>query len=402
VKHTSLTLLSLAALTPAAFALDVKDDDFKLGLSLQLQARAEIADAKASDGETAYSITSGASVESNDPVNFYLRRMRMGFKGSYQKDWKFGALIRIDNQDKDVVGTTTATTNRRPETHVAVIERVIHQESLKIEHSIRLGLDYAFFNGVTSVFSSSSYLLPTIRATEHSGFLAPRGTGIGYKLDAPFVTWGFDIQNNVNDDTESGATHGGDGLCYTTRVQITPDGELAIKKPVESFIGKPGKGIMLSAEYGKNTNYRAAAASPQDLTAYGVELLGHLDGLTVLAEWRAAKLTDVESSGADETRSRNIMLIQAGYAFPLGDDVIEPAFRFSKLDLDKDDVGETDTNITYGTADYGNSGRQIELGVNYYFRGTTTAKFQLGYQNWKAEQGDAKASIYRAQMQLSF
>lgn len=426
MKHLSHTLIALAVAAPAAFALDVKDDDVKLGLSLQLQVRGEVASADAADGQTHYSVTSGKSVGTTDPFDFYIRRMRLGFKGSYQGDWKFGAIIRIDNQDKSVASTGStidaAATgsaakqdvnfNRRPETHVAYIERVIKQEDLKIEHSIKAGLDYAFFNGASGVFSSSSFLLPSGRATDQSSMLAPRGIGIGYKLDAPYVTWGFDIQNNVSDDAETSTTSQGDGLCYTTRLQLTPEGDLAIKKAVESFLGKPGTGVMVSLEYGKNTNLNTI----QDITAYGTEVLVHWNGLSALAEFRKAKFEDNTTDGtsksatANKNRDRQIWLVQAGYALPLGDAVIEPAVRYTVIDLDKDDVGEGENKDgktgqslpTYGSGEYGNSGKQWELGVNYYPKGSHANKIQLGFQNWEAEQGKAKANILRAQWQLSF
>ena len=62
----------------------------------------------------------------------------------------------------------------------------------------------------------------------------------------------------------------------------------------------------------------------------------------------------------------------------------------------------------YGSnSDYGSSGYQTELGVNYYINKNSN-KMQLAYQYWRGEgggapsTGDAKASIVRLQWQLVF
>ncbi len=416
MKHASRTLIALAAAAPMALALDVKDDDVKLGLKLQLQVRAEWSDAVSSNEttETPWNATNGA-VGINDPAEFYIRRARIGFAGSYKGDYKFAVILRNDGQDYaqnsssssiDPTQTTPQAVNfnRRPEAHVAFIERVFKQEDMKLEHSIRAGLDYAFFNGSSAVFSSSGYLFPSARATDQGAMLAPRGVGVGYKLDGEFFTWGVDAQNNTGD-----GTNGGDGLVYTTRLHLTPPGDMAIKKPTESFLGKEGTHAMVSVEYGQNNNDRAGANSV-DLTAYGAELLVHWEGLTALAEIRQAseETTNVTTEASSEIK-RQIWVVQAGYAFPMGDTVLEPAVRFTSIDLNKDidEEGSGDTaNAIAGTRgysgqDYGTSGDQFEIGVNWYLNGHSN-KVQVAYMDWSAEVGPAEAQILRAQWQLSF
>lgn len=416
MKHLSPSLLVLAALAaaPASQALDVKDDDVKLGLTLQIQVRAEAAQAEDSTGRTFGVAENAAAPVGQDPVDFYLRRARIGFKGSWKSDYKFAFQLRSDNQDR--AGSANpgdgsnpaapSTRNRLFQTHVAFIERVFKQEDLKLEHSLRAGLDYAFFNGSGSsaVFSSSGFLLPAARATDSQ--LAPRGVGVGYKLAHEIVTWGVDVQNNTNDDNLGK----GDGMFYGTRLHLTLPGELAIAKPVESFLGKEGTGVLLSLEYGKNVNANTVPAAPAaptstDTVAMGSELLVHVDGLTALAEIRdvTATVTSLATNVETETK-RRIWLVQAGYALPLYDTVIEPAVRYTEIDLNTDNGNETGN---FGNGDYAAvSGTQIEAGVNWYLHGHNN-KLQLAYLTWEAEaapagQGKPSADIYRAQWQLSF
>lgn len=389
----SRTLLTLAALGTAtgAQALTVEDADVKLGLSLQLQVRADYSDAQTGTGAN-YSIHEGNVGGTDDPVDFYVRRMRIGFKGSYKDDYRFAALIRLDGQDREAA----ASGSRTALAHVAYLERVWKSEDGKLEQSFRAGLDYAFFNGSSAVFPSGSALLPAGRVTEN--MLAPRGAGVGYKLDCPMATWGVDVQNNINDDDDSPAPPAtnpgeGDGLFYSTRIHLTPPGDLAIKKPVESFAGKEGKGVMLSAEYGVNVR------ADTDVTTdnFGFELLGHVDALTALAEFRAGTITD---NGAKTETKQQIWLVQAGYAFPLLGKVVEPAARYSVIDLDTDNDNEGNnygTNTDFAAA----SGTQIEVGVNCYLNGYNN-KVQVMYQMWEAEEGDADAQIVCAQWGMYF
>lgn len=144
MKH-SPTLLALAAMAavPSAFALNVEDADLKVGLKAVIQARVEHSDAKDASGD-AYDVIDGAS-RTNDPVDFYLRRARLGFAGSYKDDYKFSIMVRMDNADK----TAPSSATRAAVAHVAFIERIFKQEDLKLTHSVRAGLDYAFFNSAS-------------------------------------------------------------------------------------------------------------------------------------------------------------------------------------------------------------------------------------------------------------
>lgn len=231
-------------------------------------------------------------------------------------------------------------------------------------------------------------ILPSNRATET--VVAARGVGVGYKLTAPYVLWGVDVQNNTADD----AGTGGDGLFYSTRVQISPEGEWKIPAFQETWAGKEGKGVMLAAEYGANTNTNSDVTT----TAIGIDLLVHYNELSAHAEWRQAT---AETKSTDTEVKSQYMIITAGYALPLGSTgtIIEPVVRYSMIDLNKDDDEETAPYTA--NAENGASGTQYDLGVNWYVHGPSH-KFQLAFQQWEAEEGDADAQIVRAQWHLSF
>ncbi len=399
MTYATRTILALAAIAPLASALEVADADFKLGLKLMLQVRAEKSVSTGIDGNT-FNVSEGVADSTPDAMDFYVRRARVGFAGSYKGEYKFAYILRNDDQDKN------GATARGPVTNVAYLERVVKQESTGLDHSFKMGLDYAFFNGSSAVFSSASTLFPTLRAT--SGMLAPRGAGVAYKLSNSKVTWGVDVQNNTGDSVGAatqGSHNQGEGLFYGTRVQVIgyDSDEKGHMKPVESFMGKDGQGVLISAEYGLNQNDNGAVGTTTNTTGYGIEVLGHMNAITALAEYRQTVAKADKTGATDNTKvTGTAYLIQAGYAMPLGDKVIEPAIRWTRLNNDSSNSEATDYSGEYGT-----SGYSYDLGVNYYISGHTN-KVQVAYQNWRGEgggtatQAEAKASIIRAQWQLSF
>lgn len=390
MKNITPTLLALVAIAPTVAALDVKDDDIKLGLFVRLQARADWSKSTNADGDQ-YDIATGSNSQ-NDPVDFYMRRARIGFQGSYKNDYKFVATVAADKLD-----SKDTSTGRAIVAYEMFVGRIWKDEDNKLTHEVDAGLMNPFFNDASSVCSSANFLFPSTRATDT--LLNNRGTGLGYKLSAPMGTFGVNILNNKADDNNTN----GDGLFYSGRVEFSPEGEFHIAKTTESFVGKAGKGILVAVDVGQNTRDNG------DITTlgWGAEILGHADGLTAIAEFRRDKIKNnvLPEPVAGATQTKQIMLVQAGYALPAlaNGSVVEPAIRFTKLDLNK----EVDTEGTSygGGLDYGTSGTQIELGVNYYINGHNN-KLQLEYLNWKGEEnaaGDkAKASIVRAQWQLTF
>lgn len=439
MKHTSRTLLALAVLSPAAFALDVKDDDLKLALKLQLQIRAEKSWAKDTTGQQ-YNLTENVANQEGDDMDFYVRRARIGFAGTWKGEYKFAYLLRNDDMDKSVQSVTVyndvnnngkqdagektqtvsngITSNRVPVTHYAYIERIIKQEDLGIEHSLKMGLDYAFFNGSEGGgFSSSSFLFPNQRAT--GSMLAPRGVGAAYKVSGKRFILGLDVQNNTGDTAGAsldGSSNGGEGLFYGTRLQVIPfdSDEKGHMKTVESFLGKDGQGVLISAELGVNQNDNTSATTNVNTTAYGFEVLGHYDGLTVLAEYRQIiAAPQVQDSTAESDKEKTVgtcYLVQAGYAMPLGDQVIEPAFRFTRLNNKAQSDAALNAEVNnFGAREWGASGYSYDAGVNYYLHGHSN-KVQLAYQHWRSEAGQwvgtdwvaPQADVVRFQWQLSF
>lgn len=409
MKHISPSLLVIAALAaaPAVHAVSAKDDDVSLGLKLQLQVRAEKAWAKGTDGQM-YNVTEATANQEPDDLDFYIRRARIGFAGTWKGEYKFAYLIRTDNQDKNAGSSSSGTAGRTPQTHVAYIERIIKQADAGLEHGLRMGLDYAFFNGASAAFSSSSFLFPTERAT--AGMVGPRGVGVGYKLSHKMVTWGVDVQNNTGDGQHAagfGSADQGEGLFYGTRVQVIPfdSDEKGHMKTVESFLGKEGSGVLISAEYGINQNDNTSATTTVNTKAYGFEILGHYNAITALAEWRQQITNTNNSAAADDRNVGTCYLFQIGYALPMGDAVLEPAFRWTKLDSDAD-AGEL---ANYGTTEYGASGYTYDVGVNYYIHGFSN-KLQLAWQHWRNEESaiianeivQPKADIVRFQWALAF
>lgn len=380
MKHTVPTLLVIAAFAPGLAALEVKDDDMKLGLTLQLQLRADVSSAETAAGAD-YDVMTG-NANAGDPVDFYNRRLRFGLKGVYKNDYKVSVVFAADKgQAKDKAITL----------YEATLSRVWRDEARNLTHEFKAGLANAFYSGAVGSCSSAGYLLPGIRGTEALGTY--RGNGVAYMLTAPVGRFGVDIQNNVNDDTSATAS---DGMFYSARAEVSMPGEWNIAKPTESFLGKAGKGVLGAVDY--MTNVRAGNTTTT--SGYGIELLGHFDAVTALAEYRT---TSTEVSTTSTTTDASVWLVQAGYAMPLGNAIIEPAVRYQVIDKNTDNDKE---GTSYGTAlDYGTSGTQIDVGVNYYISGNNN-KVQVAYTMWEGEEnaaGDtATADILRAQWQLWF
>lgn len=445
MKQLAPSLLVLISIAPLASALEVSDADVKLGLVLQLQARAERGWSRGADGNT-YNVAENASSTPADTADFYLRRFRVGFAGSYKDDYRFRAVMRFDGADRTgdgaLAASTTATaagnpvltkqepSNRLAQINQAYIERIIKTEG-GLEHSIRAGIDYPFFNSTAAIYPAATYLLPTDRPSGSQAWLAPRGAGVGYKLSGKVAglpyTWGADIQNNQADDNNAYTGNSavgdptknsnGEGLVYTTRVQMVAlDSEAkGHMKPVESFVGAPGTGVLVGLEAGINRNdntYNTTAAnySAQNLKAEGLDVLVHHNAVTALAEVRWRQLHTIGTNGGDSNVAGRLFTLQAGYAIAAGSTWIEPAIRWSRINQDVSN-SEYDSygSMTNAGMDFGSSGFQTDIGLNWYLNKTSN-KVSIAYQNWRSEggsklpasPGDANANIIRLQWGLFF
>jgi hypothetical protein len=388
---TTVAIIALAAAAPTVGAMDVEDKDLKLSLILNLQARAEVSRASDAAGGD-YDIATGTSGEP-DTADFYLRRFRPGFKGVYQDHWKFAAILRADESDRTFnSGATAASQNRVVSVHQGYVGREF--ASGDVTHYVQLGMDYAFFNHANS--SNSTALMPAQRASQ--ALLPVRGTGAAYRVSAPIFRFGVDVQNNTGDSSASNGDES-EGLCYTARLELTGPGDLALKRFQETYFNQAGTGFIVGLEAGTNRDDRnAAGTSSTTITAYGVDAVFHHRGVNALAEIRRARIEVEPDAGGGTDTDQQVMLAQLGYAFPAGEVVLEPAIRYSRIDLDTDNDDET---APFGTADFGASGDQVELGVTCYFNGHGN-KLQLAYTHWSAEAGDADADIVRLQHQLNF
>jgi hypothetical protein len=391
VTKPSRTLLTLAAAAaaPAAWGLDVTDADLKLGLTMQLQLRAEAGYAETDTGAK-YSVAQGGV--NPDTADFYVRRARIGFTGMYKEKFKFAAILNADNTDK----TGNADSGRSVKPHAMFVgTSFLCMLSDSIKHYVQFGLDDAAYNGSQNIFSSRELLLPASRGS--GNLMKSRSVGVKWMINAPNVQAWIDVQNNSGDDNTAGnyrEDDKGDGLWYSARVHLSPEGDLKIAKATESFLGASGTGVLVAIDGAVNDSDTTGANQDVTTRGYGVELLGHLDGLTALAEIRAQ-----EQSGNGTNTDSLVYLVQAGYALPWNDMILEPAARISVIDLNK---GDDDETSPFSANDYGASGVQYEVGANLYINKHNN-KLQAAYTNWDGESsGSAKANIVRVQWQLAF
>jgi hypothetical protein len=443
-----ISLIALAAVSAPVMALDIADNDVKLSIGTQLQFWAQSTEGKADTAtfnRDTNTETPGAIVpydQANNtntepaPVDFFLRRARLNVKGTFKSVWIFSYSLRTDRLDQG----TNATAGRTPAQQTAYVGRVFKGDDWTSQ--VKGGLDYPFFN-IADVGPSSAYLLPGQRATQSldGGTVgtSARGVGVSYLLTGPWITWGFDILNNVNE--AGGSTKVRSGLFYSTRVQLSPAGDWHIAKYTESFAGAEGHGILLGIEAGENYHaqpgtigesgttsignvnrltsndtFTVGTAAPggagnvtaitRDGLVYGADLLLHIDGLTALAEARFQQDTykidtTVPAGGSYQGHQDHfIWLAQAGYAVPVngGTQSLELAGRYTFIDQNTEFRNET---AAFGAQDYGNSGTQEEAGLNWYFSGHS-AKLGLSYLHWNAESGAAHENIWRLQQQIAF
>ena len=420
----TLAALALVGAVAPAFAVSIKDDQMSLAIKGVVQVRANLLN----DGSDA---TGGdwdplrGQAGSAETARFDVRRARLGVEAK-MGDWKAVLTMRAEKNDTaSNAGGNEALTpaagggNRTVQLYYANITR-----SFKLDDgvvlAVRGGLDKAY-NAESSI-SSSNFLFPSDTVVDER--IEQRNVGVGAILTSPFVNAGFDIQNNstgVKDpqaQSAAGATKT-NGLFYSFRIEASPMAEWMPAKKMQSFVGKEGTHLVVGVDFqtdGDNlTNETPAVATTFVVTktmAYGPDVLFHWNGLTAYAEYRWDKITantvtDATSASvaAPDVKGK-FFNIQAAYAMPVSEIVIEPAIRYSKVDSNTNATN----NSTYGgggtgtvgnNIDNGGDGRTIDIGVNLYFDGHSN-KLSIAYQNWKAEGGSGDASIIRIQEQISF
>ncbi len=417
MKHSVKTLAALALVgfvAPSAMAVSIKDDVVSMKLKGNVQFRASLLNDATDNFGNDYdplrqptaSATTGQSAEA---ARFDIRRARIGFEAKLG-DWTGNVTIRSDKNDTAVGGGTGTSAGRAVQLYYANISRDF--KAGELTHQIRMGLDKSFH--AESTQSSSTFLFATDTIVDEK--VEERGVGIGYRLVSPFINFGVDFHNNSTGtkDTDADNASFGDtnGYFYSFRIEVAPGAEFMPAKRMHSFVGKEGTHLVLGVDGqwdtgNLNAANTAAATSygNKDTFTWGPDLLAHWNGLTALAEYRmrsvkqdTTNVTTGATTGIADVKSV-YWDIQAGYAMPLDEFVIEPAIGYMVNDADKDNSGEL--AVYNGGVDNGGSGKTINLGVNFYWNGHDN-KTQISYQNWKAESGKGDANIVRIQHQINF
>jgi hypothetical protein len=408
-------LLLLAATVSTASALEISDNDTKFAFTFFSRAVAAKATATQANGDS-YNATEGINGRGDD-LDLYMRWVRVGFKGTYK-----GYLYQVVLNANDLGRSSTPTVAANVSVWDAYVGKSF--KSGDVTHLVTFGKQNTWANTVVS--RAGSQMLATSRATGE--YLNTNGVGLGYRLTAPVISLGLDVQNNVGDETtnqnptgtgSTGTTNRGEGMYYAARLELTGPSEdaWAIGKWQESFAGKAGKGIALGIDAGANQRDRIDAHTPttpngtqaasQQIVVFGADLLLHVDGLTALAEYRhqARKVTaDVNTATVkDDSVGSEAIVLQAGYAFPVeGYGVLEPAVRYQKID---NDTANDYEGKSFGAKDYADSGKQIDFGLNLYIAGHNN-KLGFIYTKWTGEELEGKdaatADIVRLQHQLMF
>lgn len=446
----SLAALALAgiAATPS-FGASIADD-LTLKVKGVIQARATLgADATDNQGHSQdFYGTNGVGANPNpaastgsesETVRFGIRRARLAFDATNSTGWFANTTIRaepIELSGGNNNGAGLAI-------YYAYIGKRFKGET--IEHELKLGLDKPFNN--EGSISSSNQLLGMQRPLA-ALIDFQREPGLSYRVAAPFLKAGVDVQNGTNITRNAGSTppspvgpntNANSGnydkkpTPFTSfRIEVSPGAEFMPTKKTESWAGQEGTQALLGFEWQNSGNSYAVVNEQRKFQEFGPDLLVHVNGLSFLAEYRWTKL-DRDSTGASGLPGTEASSIdgqnwglQAGYAIPLDNGlVIEPAIRYSLTNLDKSQdensswginssrdnsmnnpanfltqTGLTNAGIAAGSTNFG-SGAQFDIGVNLYWNGHAN-KTQIGYMTWTAEAGSADARAFYVQQQVTF
>lgn len=420
MKHPVKTLATLAilgAMAPSVHAVSIKDDVLSITPTVRIQSRAQMSDATtgtvtagtgivnapgAAVGDE-YRVQGGIGGAVNDPIDFSVRRARLGLNFKYGSSWKGQIQINADNIDTNGSGTgggaNTGGTggSRAVQLRYAWLERSFDLGD-GMSHAVMFGLNKPFFMNPSDTISSSVRLMPNDNAA--STFLAPRAVGLNYRFDHKMFNLAAALMNNVSgtkDTTTAASADEEEGFFYGVRAEFSFSPEWYIAKRAESFVGKEGQGLNVGLSYGTNQD-QINAANATTITAYGVDLMFWLNGLSAYAEYRAGTTETEPFAGASTEVDAEFIVLQAAYAFPLEVGVLEPALRYQIIDTNTD----VDQVVNFGNnAESGAAGTQIDVGLNLYLDGHAN-KLQLALSLWESEEGEGDATIIRLQHQINF
>ncbi len=415
MKHPVKTLAALAILgvvAPSAHAVSIKDDVLSITPGIRIQTRAQMSDATtgslSQSGTTSapgaaigdeYRVQGAIAGGENDPIDFSIRRARLYMSFKYGSNWKGQFAINADNVDTVDANNNGKGANRAVQIRFAWLERAFDLGD-GMSTAITFGLNKPYQNPSDAGMSSSREVFPNGNAA--AGYLAPRGVGVGLRFNHPMFLLAADVQNNDqahNTTLASASLAETEGFYYGIRGEFSFSPDWFIKKRAESFVGKEGHGLNIGLSYGANTDGVQAANNFRSISAYGVDAMLWLNGLSAYAEFRTGNTeNEVISTGVSTDTDQEFIVLQLAYAFPVGDEVLEPAIRYQIIDNNTD----ADEIVNFGNnAETGGSGTQIDIGVNYYLSGHDN-KLQLSLSLWESEEGDGDATIIRLQHQINF
>lgn len=382
-------LLPLALMVAPAWSLQVSlpDSTAKLDIGVLMQNRAEFNAAEDISGKT-FDVNRGKTGEA-DPVDLYGRRARLSFKLN-RGSWTGFAMLSADNTDQ-----TSTDQNRNPKLLYLWAKDTIAQGELT--HTITVGLDKAH---VIPAFDdpSNELLFPTARATS----ILPKPVsafGVRYALSSRLFEISADVQNSH--EAEKFTPKFSEGMFYGGRMVASLLGQMP--KRTESYLGEDGQSLALGLDGTIQNNIvdslPKVGAKPDTVYAtrytFGTDLLGHAGPVTAVVDFRFGTYSNTKT----DVKSM-VYTAQVGYAHKMGATIVEPAVRFAQIDKNTD----VDEKANYSTAaiqEHGNSGYEVEAGVNVYFRKHSN-KLQLSFTRWESEASDANANIVRLQHQFSF
>ncbi len=388
------TLALLVAAAPFSYAASIKDDNVSVGVKANLQMRANLINSANDANGNTYDPNRATSGQS-EFARFMVRRARFGLAIKSGDEWRGAITLRAgENAARTTTGAAENVT-----LYYAWVSRVFKIGGLDTE--LKLGLDKVY-NGESSI-SSSTYMFPTDRQTAIINEF--RGIGAAYKVTGSFFNVGADIQNNSTATKPVEASNGRpddqNGYRYSARAEFSPGKDLWIAKKQESFWGKEGTGVILGCDWSRDDSALSGTYAATNTTTWGPDALIHWNYLSLLADvkWVNAVATSRTSAAAPNSVTRGrTWNIQAGWAIPVNTYAIEPALRYTKIDNNRANTSE---NTVYGNGENGNSGKQYDIGLNFYWRGHDV-KTQVAFTSWKAEAGQGDAKIVRVQQQLNF
>ena len=392
-------------LAPALFgAVEVADDQLSIKVGMDIQTRVTSAVAhNATGGE--WDIDNARNGSSND-AQFMERRARLLLDGKYGDDWNFFLSFRADGTDQKGNGNPRAV-----DLFKAYLRRYFKVDD-DLSMYAQAGVDYPFFN--RGILGDPAWLFCNMRPTVN--LMGIRSSGARYMISQTWFDIGFDVMNSQDPAKPVGNANQRDGLFYSGRIEYTAFSDSGKKAPYrESFWGKPGHSLLLAADVGYDNNDYGVVNEKTNALCNGLEALFHWDGLSAIAEarWLRTKASGINGAGADTDVHSHVYLAQAGYAFPVGSLILEPALRFSKIDLDSKNGSEAQAfNSATGVPglpgylapnqgiDAVNSGNMLDVGLNIYFSKVTSV--QIDFSHWKGETSPADANIIRTQLQIAF